>query len=1121
MGYASLNPMQEAAMRAGYLQEHRVVVSAPTASGKTLLALMAIADNYEKTGSKAVYVVPLRALASEKHEQFKALLEPQGITVGLSTGELDSSSEQLHAFDVIVCTSEKMESLFRHNAPWLSDVGFAVIDEVHLLGDGHRGATLEVVLTKLIEKQARLLCLSATIPNADAIALWMGAKLVSSDYRPTPLEIGVCDGESLYFDWGCDGPASSEEALVRRALAENNGKGQALAFVATRRSTEALARTLGSFVQSTLTPEEKQSCAELADAALKALSQPTSQCRALAECLRNGVAFHHAGLVGKQRSLIERGFKKERCLKCIACTTTLAMGIDYPASWVIVRDLKRFNGAFAEFIPALEAAQMCLPASAELLLADGTYRKIKDIIDARDNCSLVCVNESTGKLTKGTPTKWFKREAREFVSLRLSDGRELTLTPNHPLFGLDACSERKGWNEAGRLRVGDFVGVLKRTPSRISEPVMLDYFQDAYVLDAVKLVRQLMAETGLTYKCAAEKLEVPFKTLKSYAYNKAIPLPLLRKLAKMARMEGELPALVRKIKTKQGNPIFVFKRLPPRLLWFIGLAASDGSLTNYVGKGKWLGVNYRKIKLDSAHKGITRELESFLKQHGVPYYKTAGKGEFGKRELNRIEISNQLLADLLSTFGVHPGKKAYDVAPSKAVFELPSEHIAQYVAGVFDGDGNLNEERHAIRLCVKSKFLTFGVQRLLKKLGIRSTVSSDKSSNWWLGISSLSEVNKFKRLIPCVRITPKERAYQRMTHPKKEYGDLVFEKVVSFERVTTRKPQTVYNLSVASEENYVYNDVLVHNCGRAGRPVFDSKGTAVLCCKPQEKRAIVDKYVTGRLEDIWSQLSSKPMLRGHCLGLIASRHCGDFESLYSFFNKTFYASQYSDREEILEIVTEVVRELIEMGFVREGKKLLATPVGKRVSELYIDPLTAHSLVKFAIAKPKEPFDYLLALNSATEARPLLRVNRSEENGLWEEMHALYESELEKEEALEKYKSAKFLNAWVNESTEGELMEEFQLPPGVVHSRVRNMEWLAYALQELCFLLNRTREYAEAKKIRKRIKQGVKEELLDLCSIRGVGRVRARRMWKAGVQTKEDYSRLQKDDKKAILYAKGI
>ena len=669
LGFPKPNPMQAKALAEGFLDSPRCVVSAPTASGKTLLALMAIADNHEKTGKKAVYVVPLRALAAEKHEEFKEALHPFGITVGLSTGELDSSSEHLHAFDVVVCTSEKMDSLFRHGAPWLKDVGLAVIDEVHLLGDGSRGATLEVVLTKLLQKNARLLCLSGTIPNAAEVAAWLKAKLVESDYRPTPLQIALCDGETLYYSDEERERAGSEEELVKRALAENNGAGQALVFVATRRNAEALAKELSASAElaKSLKKEEKQECVELARRALHALGTPTSQCKALAGCMENGVAFHHAGLVEKQRRLIEQGFKKDRCLKAIVCTTTLAMGIDYPASWVIVRDLKRYNGAFSEFIPALEVAQIT---------------------------------------------------------------------------------------------------------------------------------------------------------------------------------------------------------------------------------------------------------------------------------------------------------------------------------------------------------------------------------------------------------------------------------------------------------------------GRAGRPRYDKKGMGVLCCKPSEKRRVAEKYVLGGLENLWSQLSNEALLRTHCLGLIASKHCSDRESLYAFFGDTLYAHQYGDTEELLEKVESVVEELKEMNFVREKGKLVATPAGKRASELYIDPLTAHSFVKFLENGEKREFDYLLELNKSTEARPLLSVGKGEENALWEEAYGQYGEAVNEGGLLEEYKSAKLLNAWVNEATEEEIMNDFQLPPGVVHARARNMEWLCYALQELAFLLNRTREYASAKRLRKRIKHGIKEELLDLCSVRGIGRVRGRRLWNAGVKTQERYAALSDDEKRKIIYGKA-
>jgi len=667
LGYPEPNPLQKQALEQDYLGAGNCVVSAPTASGKTLLALKAIAENE----GKSVYVVPLRALATEKKKEFKEALEPFGLTVGLATGELDSSSEHLREYDVVVSTSEKLDSLFRHKAPWLKDVSLAVIDEVHLMGDGRRGATLEMVATKLLDNGVRVLALSATIPNDKDFADWLGARLVKSDYRPTPLEIGVCDGKELEFASHSEKISGGRErALLKKALQENGGKGQALVFVSSRRNAESLAKQLSSTTEKFLTEPEKEACEALAENALNALGHPTGQCRALADCMRNGAAFHHAGLVAKQRDAIERGFKELRCLKAIVCTTTLAMGLDYPASWVLVRDLKRFNGAFAEFIPALEAAQIV---------------------------------------------------------------------------------------------------------------------------------------------------------------------------------------------------------------------------------------------------------------------------------------------------------------------------------------------------------------------------------------------------------------------------------------------------------------------GRAGRPRYDDRGVGVLCCTPHEKNEVKERYLSGELEDVYSQLSSRPLLRGHCLGLIAAGHCRDYDEIYSFFEKTFFAHQYGDARQLFSQVDGVVGELKEYDFVREKRGLVATPVGKRVSELYIDPLTAASFISFIQKNNhKKPFDYLMELANATESRPLVRAAKNEQKELWEECYSLLEEpDLHDPELLDKYKSAKLLNAWINEATEQQIMDSFGLPPGVVHTRARNSEWLAYSLQEMAFALNRTRENAEAKRLTRRIKYGVKDELLELCSIRGIGRVRARYLWRAGVKTGEEYRALSEEKRKAAISGKSI
>src|SRR5688500_1946134 len=183
------------ALEQGILEGKRMLVTTPTASGKTLIAMMAILKAVEK-GSKAVYLTPLCALASEKHDDLKALEKlnlGRKIRVAMATSDYDSSGKELAGADVIVLTNEKMDTLFRHNTEWLGDVGLFVSDEVHLIGDRERGPTLEMMLTKIRKHypQSQLVALSATVANSDEIADWLGCELVQSDWRPTKLVEGV------------------------------------------------------------------------------------------------------------------------------------------------------------------------------------------------------------------------------------------------------------------------------------------------------------------------------------------------------------------------------------------------------------------------------------------------------------------------------------------------------------------------------------------------------------------------------------------------------------------------------------------------------------------------------------------------------------------------------------------------------------------------------------------------------------------------------------------------------------------------------------------------------------------------------------------------------------------
>lgn len=183
-GLRELYPPQILAVKAGLLREkNSFVVAAPTASGKTLIAEMAALRTIFGAGGKVIYLVPLRALAREKYDDFSRKFK--GIAkVSQSTGDYDSTDPWLHTADLIISTNEKMDSLIRHRASWLKEIGLIIADEVHLIGDPHRGPTFEIVLARLkwINPELRCIALSATIPNASEIAGWLRARLVESDF---------------------------------------------------------------------------------------------------------------------------------------------------------------------------------------------------------------------------------------------------------------------------------------------------------------------------------------------------------------------------------------------------------------------------------------------------------------------------------------------------------------------------------------------------------------------------------------------------------------------------------------------------------------------------------------------------------------------------------------------------------------------------------------------------------------------------------------------------------------------------------------------------------------------------------------------------------------------------
>ncbi len=366
LGITQLFPPQEDSIRAGVLEGQNIVLASPTASGKTLIAeLCGLKHVLEKNG-KVLYLAPLRALASEKFEDFRKYSsirtkDGRKISVGISTGDFDTADNWLERYDIIVTTNEKADSLLRHRAKWMDEISLVVADEIHLLNDAGRGPTLEVVLARLLQVNPHLqvLALSATIGNVDEIAGWINAKYIVTEWRPVTLREGVVLNDEIQYK---DGDAKKIEKkthipTVNLVLRTIKGGGQALVFASTRKNSVSAAKTIAQHVSDVLSKPMKRTL-EHESAKILSAGERTQISENLAQFVRCGTAFHHAGLAGAHRKLIEDAFKEGK-IKVLTATPTLAFGVNLPARTVIIQDYRRFEPGYGNYpISVLEYKQM-------------------------------------------------------------------------------------------------------------------------------------------------------------------------------------------------------------------------------------------------------------------------------------------------------------------------------------------------------------------------------------------------------------------------------------------------------------------------------------------------------------------------------------------------------------------------------------------------------------------------------------------------------------------------------------------------------------------------------------------------------------------------------------------
>lgn len=296
-------------------------------------------------------------------------------------------------------------------------------------------------------------------------------------------------------------------------------------------------------------------------------------------------------------------------------------------------------------------------------------------------------------------------------------------------------------------------------------------------------------------------------------------------------------------------------------------------------------------------------------------------------------------------------------------------------------------------------------------------------------------------------------------------------------------------------------------------------GEAITLAKTEdEKKLIYEKYVKGVPEEIVSKLSDEHVLRTAALSLVASGFIRTKQTLREFFEKTFYGYQYKSDWGFKMRIDSAIETLKNYGFIQEvGDKLEPTKIGKRVSELYIDPDTAFKIVEGLKVFTDDASDFsLLHLIAYTpEMFPGLSVRRSDLEWIEEELvewesqlltHIPKDWDLERDSFLRAFKLALLLKDWISERSEQNILEKFNVRPGELRSRVASAEWLLYGCSEITRLMAKMNCISEVNRIRFRMKYGIKEELLPLVKLKGVGRFRARRLYSAGIKNIRDLKR---------------
>jgi len=330
--FDKLNPLQSKAVPAVLSAAGHVMVVAPTSAGKTLIGEVAALRSIVLDGKPAVWLLPARALANEVGETVQRW-NRHGIRSVELTGETNMSSALVSSSQLWVATTEKFESLYRRSSlrDFIASVGCIIIDEVHLVGDPARGATLESLIARLraAETRTRIVALSATVSNAEELAGWFNAQLVRSAWRPTILTTQLIPYDAAPTTARAEEFQAAKEVVLEPLLEEL--RGSASDHAADPPESGASPASVLVFCGSK--NAVRRTAAMVAHVPFRGVEDDAL----VDSTFEHGVGMHFAGAPRASRAL--DAFRARR-IHTLVATSGLSTGVNLPARYVVIRDLE-------------------------------------------------------------------------------------------------------------------------------------------------------------------------------------------------------------------------------------------------------------------------------------------------------------------------------------------------------------------------------------------------------------------------------------------------------------------------------------------------------------------------------------------------------------------------------------------------------------------------------------------------------------------------------------------------------------------------------------------------------------------------------------------------------------